>query len=155
MIFSQFMLILIPCLLQVEELICGQGDVDIAVLRRHTEYDDNIDPHSAYIKNFWRVLEEMSLQERKRFLKFVSSRSRLPASPQDWVMPFKIILPQMRMREKPDEAFPYAQTCFFTLSLPEYSTYEIMKSALLKASECVEMDADEAVNDNVYWSDNR
>jgi hypothetical protein len=143
--------------------------VNVDLLREHTEYDD-VDQNAKKIQNFWKALKGFSLVQRKQFLKFVGSRTRLPASPADWAMPFKIVAPQMRMRENPDRSFPYTQvifcfcclccttnnilqTCFFSLSLPEYSTYKIMKSSLLKAIQCIEMDADERVNDddNKAW----
>jgi len=137
---------------EVEELFCGKGHVNVDLLRGNTVYD-GVDPKAKYIENFWRVLKSFSLEERKQFLKFVGSRSRLPASPADWALPFKIVAPQPRMKENPDRSFPYTQTCFFSLSLPEYTTYKSMRSSLLKAIQCIEMDADERVNDedNRAW----
>ena len=43
------------------------------------------------------------------------------------------------------------QTCFFSLTLPEYSSKEVMQKALLRACECVEMDADERPDDLSSW----
>lgn len=106
---------------------------------------------AEYIQFFWTVLSEMSPVDRKRFLKFVSSRSRLPSSPHDWTMPFKIRAPSSDMKEHPDQSFPHAQTCFFSLTLPEYTTLHVMRKALLRAIECVEMDADVRVDDLGAW----
>jgi len=45
----------------------------------------------------------------------------------------------------PDTAFPKADTCFFNLMLPEYSSPEILKERLLFAihTDADSMDADE------------
>jgi len=135
---------------ETQGLFCGQGDVDVSVLQSHTIYE-GVRPNAEYIQYFWTVLTEMSPLDRKRFLKFVSSRSRLPSSPHDWTMPFKIQCPTLEMKDHPDQSFPHAQTCFFSLTLPEYSSLEVMKRALLRAIECVEMDADERVDDRSAW----
>ncbi len=40
-------------------------------------------------------------------------------------MRFKLTGPPPRSRENPDNYLPIAQTCFFSLSVPEYSTEEV------------------------------
>jgi hypothetical protein len=50
------------------------------------------------------------------------AQSRLPASAQDMPMNSKLQGAQGQAKEQPDSYLPHAQTCFFSLSLPAYST---------------------------------
>ena len=47
-----------------------------------------------------------------------------------------------------DQALPKADTCFFNIELPNYSTKDIMKQRLLLAVnlDCVSINADENFN---------
>ena len=105
--FFLFSPLIVPSL-QCEELFCGPESINIDILKENTEYDC-VKPNAKYVKYFWRALEKMTLAQRKKFLKFVASRTRLPSSPSDWHMPFKIVVPQPKMRENPDAFLPYAQ----------------------------------------------
>lgn len=52
----------------------------------------------------------------------------------------------------PDDFLPEAQTCFFSLALPRYSSPEVMKQKLLYAiTTCRDIDADFLVPDQVYF----
>ena len=73
----------------------------------------------------------MTQHERAGFINFVSARSRLPANAADFPMRFKIKMASAR--ENPDIQLPHAQTCFFQLVLPEYSSSEICKERILYA----------------------
>ena len=48
-------------------------------------------------------------------------------------------------KDKHDAALPRADTCFFNLTLPNYSSLEVMKKKVFKAIEldCVGMNAEE------------
>jgi len=74
----------------------------------------------------------MTNVERKLFLQFVWARSRLPSREIDFEAPFKIIKDTKSIG---DDALPSASTCFFTLTLPEYSSREVLKRKLLFAIE--------------------
>ena len=54
----------------------------------------------------------------------------------------------MMNEKKSDQSLPKADTCFFNIELPNYSTKEIMKSKLLLAinMDCVSINADENFN---------
>ena len=58
---------------ELETWVCGQRKVDIELLKRHANYSGN-DPDyradSKLIKMFWQFLEEISEDERQRFIKF-------------------------------------------------------------------------------------
>jgi hypothetical protein len=138
---------------ELEQLVCGSSKVDIALLRQCTEYEDIL-PDSATACNFWRILEDMSNEERTLFLRFVWARSRMPASAQDLPMNFKLQGATGKAKETPDAYLPHAQTCFFSLTLPNYSTIEIMREKILYAiSNSPNMDADVRLTSGEGWGD--
>ena len=67
-----------------------------------------------------------------------------------------MIKPMMNERSS-DQALPKADTCFFNIELPNYSTKEVLKTKLLLAinMDCVSINADENFNpdDNPLMND--
>ncbi len=60
---------------------------------------------------------------------------------------FKIQAPHGGAKDSPDEYLPSAQTCFFSLSLPFYSSKQILREKLLYAiATSPNMDADVRLN---------
>ena len=53
----------------------------------------------------------------------------------EFPMNFKIQGPKPAARNNPDKHLPHSQTCFFTLSLPFYSSQEICYQKLIYAME--------------------
>ena len=127
---------------ELEELFCGAAIVDSAVLKQATEYD-GVSVDDPHIVLFWEALEVMDCAERAELINFCSGRSRLPSSAAAFSMTFKLQAPNPRSLEDPDAYLPLAQTCFFSLSLPKYSSLEVMLQKLRYAIHNTElMDAD-------------
>ena len=138
---------------ELEQVITGSSEVDVQLLKQLTEYED-IAPDSKTVSNFWEVLTEMSGEERTLFLRFVWARSRMPSSAQESSMNFKIQGAQGAAKEKPDTYLPHAQTCFFSLTLPEYSTKEIMRAKIIYAiNNSPNMDADVRLHSAEGWAE--
>ncbi len=98
------------------------------------------------------MLEELDAEERRAFVNFCSGRSRLPATAADFPMPFKLTAPPPRAEERPDEYLPVAQTCFFSLALPRYSSKAVLREKLLYAVRNADlMDADFLVRAAEGW----
>ena len=68
-------------------------------------------------------------------------------------MKFKLQLPSGEALTRPDEYLPLAQTCFFSLKLPAYSSLEIMTAKLNMAVQCTLMDADVRLRNAEGWAD--
>jgi hypothetical protein len=114
------------------------------LLRRVVEYE-GYEESDTVISFFWESLREMTTAERKKFLQFVWARNRLPNKESDFEAPFKIIRGSEKMS---DETLPSASTCFFSLTLPCYSSKDILKRKLLFAIENVcTMESDYVTND--------
>jgi hypothetical protein len=115
---------------QLEVLVAGRPEVDVAVLRRHTVLE-GYERGDPVLRRFWSVLGSLSNDERSKFIRFVWGRSRLPNS-KEWSRPFKI---QRRDggsgRDGRAADLPRAHTCFFSLELPAYRSEEEMRKNLL------------------------
>jgi len=127
---------------ELEGLFCGAPDLDISVLRKASQYE-GVGESDAHIDYFWKALEIFDRNERTKFINFCSGRSRLPASAAAYPMPFKLLSPNPRTLNDPDSYLPIAQTCFFSLSLPKYTSLDVMLAKLRYAVNNTElMDAD-------------
>ena len=132
---------------QLELRVCGHAEFDLNLLKRHTVYV-NIPPNHRIIKMFWQVLQSFTCHEKSLFIRFVWGRSRLPCE-SEFTTPFQLqgfpgndySLPSSNHNQ--DELLPVAHTCFFTVSLPSYSSSDIMRKRLLYAiTTCREIDTD-------------
>jgi hypothetical protein len=127
---------------ELESVISGAQEVDFDVLQQATVYEGvaATDPH---IELFWDAVRTLDTEEQALFVNFCSGRSRLPASASDFPMPFKLTAPPATSTEQPDRFLPVARTCFFSLSLPKYSSLDICREKLRYAIRHTEvMDAD-------------
>jgi len=107
---------------------------------------------SKHVQFLWATLEKMSQPQRAKFLHFCSGFSRLPASITDLALKFKIAPPPPRSEEDPDAFLPIAQTCFFSLSLPAYTSQAVCEAKLLYAIEHADlMDADFVMRSAEGW----
>jgi len=122
----------------LEILTCGTPDINLETLRKHTIYR-GINVHSPLIRNFWRALDSFNNLERQMFLRFTWGRSRLPISESDWNQQFMI----RPLKTNDDTHLPISHTCFFSLDLPTYSTYKVLRKKILYAIfNCQAIDID-------------
>lgn len=132
---------------QLRDIMCGNPDIDVELLRKVVEYEGYTE-HDRVINFFWEVLREMTTSERKLFLQFVWARNRLPLKVGDFEAPFLIQKDTKTVKENEDFPLPSASTCFFSLTLPDYPTKEVLKQKLLFAIENVTtMESDFVTND--------
>lgn len=132
---------------QLRDFVCGNSNIDVELLRRVVEYE-GYNESDAIIAFFWEVLREMTTSERKLFLQFVWARNRLPLKESGFDAPFKIQKDTKNIVNDGDYPLPSASTCFFSLTLPDYPTKEVLKQKLLFAVENVTtMESDYVTND--------
>jgi len=140
----------------IRYLICGTPDVDLNLLKKHTRYRAGVQPSDQHVQYFWKVLEEFSPFERSLFLRFAWGRERLP--PENEFNEEMKIFPNNKVKVNPnpksvaltqnqgtahDTQLPHADTCFFNVTLPAYSTQKLMKEKLLIAiTNTISMDGD-------------
>ena len=129
---------------ELEELACGKPILNLTILQQFTEYQ-GYSADDPVIINFWKALEEFSNEDRVAYLKYAWGRTRLP-DPN--VYKFTHTITKMGS-SIPDKRLPTATTCYFTLKLPKYSTYEILKEKLKYViANGSEIDTDLTVSSN-------
>lgn len=138
---------------ELEHMICGSREVDIDAIVRSAEYE-GWEAGDELVQSFWSVLKELSSEEKTLFLRFVWARSRLPSLAKELPINFKLQKAPNLSREQADQYLPHAQTCFFSLSLPQYSSRDILKEKLLYAiKNSPNMDADVRLHNAEGWAD--
>ncbi|CAF0741668.1 unnamed protein product [Adineta ricciae] len=132
---------------ELEEAVCGKGEIDVELLKRNTNYGGDYEENSPCIQRFWTVLKTKFTEEQKKlFLKFVWGRSSLPN--QDSGFTSKFVIDVLRVTDgSVNGALPRAHTCSFTLDLPEYSSVDVMYDRLNYAiTNCSSIDGDGSMN---------
>ncbi|UJR32400.1 hypothetical protein I4U23_019862 [Adineta vaga] len=134
---------------ELEEAVCGNGRIDVELLKRNTNYSYDYSQDSPAIVSFWTVLDDMFTDEQKKlFLIFVWGRSTLPTRDEDFQSKLTITKLEIYGEDDPDKILPRSHTCFFTIDLPPYSTNEIMYERLNYAITCCSsIDGDGTIND--------
>lgn len=134
----------------LEMWVCGRSKVDVDLLQRHTRYSAGLNEEAPRVKFLWQTLKELGETEKLRFVKFCWGQERLPANDEEFdrTQTRFMIKPATYSVNNPDTALPKADTCFFNLELPNYSTKEILKERLLLAinTDCDSINADQLIN---------
>lgn len=96
-------------------------------LELSTEYDGGYTPESQIIIDFWSIVHNLSMKNKKKLLQFTTGSDRVPVG---GLSRLKLII----ARNGPNsDRLPTAHTCFNVLLLPEYETKEKLNDRLLKA----------------------
>lgn len=112
---------------ELEILLCGSNVMDWKSLEDSTVYDSGFEVNHLYIKQFWNVFNEFTVDEKRLFLKFTTGTDRCPHG---GLSELKLTI----ARNGPDtDKLPTAHTCFNVLLLPEYSSEQKLKEKLVKA----------------------
>ena len=104
---------------QLEEMICGKNELDIKELKNHTQYKPELYKDSEIIRWFWKWFEELREEDKVKYLKFVSGRTRLP------LPGFNLDYKHTIFITNTTNLLPHSQTCYFQLDLPNYDNYDI------------------------------
>jgi ubiquitin-protein ligase E3 C len=110
------------------------SEIDVADLRKNTLYGgvyvigDDHEEHPT-VKLFWEVIQELSDEERRKFLKYVTSTPRAP------LLGFSQLKPPFSIRDSgSDQArLPSTSTCVNLLKLPIYRNKTTIREKLLYA----------------------
>lgn len=120
---------------ELQLLISGSLDsLDVDDLREHTNYAGTYHSEHDVIEMFWEVLKGFSMENRKKFLKFVTGCSRGPLLGFRYLEPlFCIQRAGGNATEDALDRLPTAATCMNLLKLPPYRSKDQMESKLLYA----------------------
>ncbi|KAJ6439602.1 TOM1 protein [Purpureocillium lavendulum] len=118
---------------ELELLISGLPDIDIDDWKSNTEYQ-NYTPSSQQIQWFWRAVRSLDKEELAKLLQFVTGTSKVPLNGfkelegMNGINRFNI-----HRDYGSKDRLPSSHTCFNQLDLPEYETYDMLRSQLVKA----------------------
>ena len=99
---------------QLEEMVCGKAEFDMEDFKKKTICNNE----EEVIQWFWEWLETCKEEDKFKYLRFVSGRSRLPKSNYDHSI--NVII----YKNKAD--LPVAHTCSIALDLPKYDSKDIL-----------------------------
>ena len=97
---------------QLEEMVCGEAIFDLKDFKNHTECNNE----ENVIKWFWEWLENCKVEDKFKYLKFVTGRSRLPKSN------YRHIINLISDKD----LLPISHTCSSTLDLPNYDSKNVL-----------------------------
>lgn len=114
---------------EIQMLISGKpAALDIHDLRQNSAFL-NYEEDCPTLEYLWEVLEEMSEEDKRGFIKFVTSVPKAP------LLGFSALSPKFAIRRAgdDDQRLPTSSTCVNLLKLPPYKTKDVLKQKLLSA----------------------
>ncbi|XP_019386162.1 PREDICTED: E3 ubiquitin-protein ligase HECTD3-like, partial [Crocodylus porosus] len=121
---------------QLEKKVCGDPEVTVEALKNFAQFE-GMEPSDTRVQYFWEALTNFTNEDRSRFLRFVTGRSRLPIR--------ICICPHEPMSDVVD-VLPEVSTCSSALFLPQYTSAKVCEEKLRYAAyNCVSIDRDEDV----------
>jgi ubiquitin-protein ligase E3 C len=133
---------------ELQKVISGDDSVqgfDIPSLKKVMQYAAGYHPSQSVIEWFWEIIEEMTADQQRKFLKFMTSCSRQPLLGFGSLEPAPCIqqirLPGALFENSDDEAIiketplPTSSTCMNLFKLPNYRSKEVMRKKILIAIE--------------------
>lgn len=122
---------------ELELLISGLPDIDIDEWKANTVYE-GYTLSSPQIQWFWRAVRSFDQEERAKLLQFSTGTSKVPLEGFSQLQGSNGVQKFQIHKEFGDvNRLPSAHTCFNQIDLPQYLSYEDLRSNLFKAiSEC-------------------
>ncbi|KAI7890813.1 uncharacterized protein EV154DRAFT_421482, partial [Mucor mucedo] len=122
---------------ELELLISGLPDIDIDEWKANTVYE-GYTLSSPQIQWFWRAVRSFDQEERAKLLQFATGTSKVPLEGFSELQGSNGVQKFQIHKEFGDvNRLPSAHTCFNQIDLPQYLSYEDLRSNLFKAiSEC-------------------
>ena len=109
----------------LEQLICGQRELNFEELRDTAIYANGFTPHSPMMKWFWEiVLDEWDDEKRRKLLSFSTGSDRAP------VNGLKSMKFYLVMEGEDDSRLPTSHTCFNQLLIPKYTSKDVLRKNL-------------------------
>jgi hypothetical protein len=140
---------------ELERLICGVKTVDIALLKSHTKLAQDLTEKSHKVVWLWEILSEISDEDKIKFVKFCWAQERLPSTHEEFQKLQVVFTIKSYIDKNKKDLFPRADTCFFSIELPEYSSKDTMKKMIVQAISLdnVTLNADKVNVENARVND--
>ncbi|XP_068168480.1 probable E3 ubiquitin-protein ligase HERC3 isoform X2 [Antennarius striatus] len=116
---------------ELQELLVGKDTFDWTKLKENTIYSGGYKADHPTIQMFWEVFGELTEDQRKDFIWFLTGFRRVPVFGMDQI---KMLIEVKQVQSDcPDQHYPESLTCYSLLILPLYSTKEVMRDRLTEA----------------------
>lgn len=115
--------------LELQSMVIGNENYDFHILEKNTEYKGEYHRYHPTIKIFWDVFHDLSIEQKKKFLLFLTGSDRIPILGMETI---KVIIQPTQGGER---YLPVAHTCFNILDLPTYDDKQTLKDKLVLAIE--------------------
>lgn len=116
---------------ELDVLISGEEVFDWNALEENAMYDGGYTSDSRVVKWFWQLFNEMTNEQKAKFLRFSTGTDRAPCG---GLAKVTIIIQKGTDPSK----LPVSHTCFNIFQLPEYPNKETLKKRVLTALEHTE-----------------
>ncbi|XP_041797320.1 probable E3 ubiquitin-protein ligase HERC6 [Chelmon rostratus] len=116
---------------ELQAVMVGQEDYDWEVFKQNTVYEGDYHAEHPNIVTFWKVFDQLTAEEKKKFLLFLTGCDRVPFLGMESIKMRVAVLP-----DASDIHLPESLTCHFLLLLPIYRRYPVdstMRTRLLQA----------------------
>nr|XP_054773410.1 probable E3 ubiquitin-protein ligase HERC4 [Lytechinus pictus] len=113
-------------------MVIGNEEFNWDELEETVQYKGEYSAGHPTIKFFWQVFREMAVDDKRKFLVFLTGSNHVPI--QGWKS-LQVIIQPVKGGE---DFFPVAHTCFNLLDLPIYTSKEVLREKLLTAIEHTE-----------------
>ncbi|XP_047195648.1 probable E3 ubiquitin-protein ligase HERC6 [Hippoglossus stenolepis] len=116
---------------ELQAVMVGQENYDWQVFKQNTVYEGEYHEGHPTIITFWEVFEQLTAEDKKKFLLFLTGCDRVPFLGMNSIMMRVTVLPNSSELHLPESL-----TCHHLLSLPNYQRDPVertMQTRLLKA----------------------
>ncbi|KAH0785707.1 E3 ubiquitin-protein ligase HERC2 [Histomonas meleagridis] len=138
LIFGNSLSALVPW--ELRTLLCGDFDIPINELKKQCQIFNPVINGVNYEEMLFEALQRFSPEERMLFIKFGSGRMSLPPPGMQWSSMLRIVF-QEKMR--PDNTLPRAATCSSEITIPNYSSIDVLEKNLrIAVTFSVDIDQD-------------
>lgn len=107
-------------------VIIGNEDYNWEEFEANAEYKDGYSSNDATIRMFWEVFHDLTTEEKKKFLLFLTGSDRIPIQGMKGI---KIYIQPVQ----DDNCLPVAHVCASLMDLPRYSSKGKLRYKLLQA----------------------
>ncbi|KTF92283.1 hypothetical protein cypCar_00012609 [Cyprinus carpio] len=113
---------------ELRGVLVGNEEYDWDILKQNTTYEGSFYAEHPTIISFWEVFEELTPNEKKAFLLFLTGFEKVPI--------LRMSAVKMRVTlllYSTQDHLPQALTCYSLLALPVYQNKETLKAKLIEA----------------------
>ncbi|KAI8100057.1 uncharacterized protein BX664DRAFT_322764 [Halteromyces radiatus] len=137
---------------ELQRVISGEDmDFDVPDLRRHTQYQNGYFDQHPIIKLLWQIVQDFPSNEKRAFLKFVTSCPKPPLGGFSYLQPpftirmvstneqsiegMGLVRAMLKLNTGADKSgrLPSSSTCFNLLKLPAYTKKSLLREKLCYA----------------------